>query len=247
VHSSLFGAVAKHDHGQVAVIGKRLQQRWQRFWMRRAGLSHWGRVATRLASWGAPQYKARSSLARLSPAGYISVDAVVQHTDLRLGKHVFIGDRVTIYRTDSGGSVELGDKVQLYSDIFIETTFGGSVRLGAQTHVQPRCHFVAGKAAIIVGDRVEIAAGCAFYPFNHGMAPGTPIRRQPLESKGDIIIGDDVWLGYGVVVLDGVRIGDGAVIGAGSVVTRDIPANAVAAGAPARVLRMRDKASDADA
>jgi acetyltransferase-like isoleucine patch superfamily enzyme len=58
-------------------------------------------------------------------------------------------------------------------------------------------------------------------------------------SRGDILIEDDAWIGFGVIVLDGVHIGSGAVIGAGSVVTRDIPANAIAAGIPAKVIRMR--------
>jgi acetyltransferase-like isoleucine patch superfamily enzyme len=54
------------------------------------------------------------------------------------------------------------------------------------------------------------------------------------------VIGDHAWLGFGVVVLDGVRIGHGAVIGANAVVTSDIPDGAVAAGNPARVVKMRD-------
>lgn len=57
--------------------------------------------------------------------------------------------------------------------------------------------------------------------------------------NGPIIIEDDVWLGYGVIVLSGVRIGRGAIIGAGSVVTKDVPAGAIAVGMPARVMRMR--------
>ena len=71
------------------------------------------------------------------------------------------------------------------------------------------------------------------------MKPGHAIREQPLVSKGDIVIEDDVWLGYGVIVLNGVHIGSGAVIGAGSVVTRDIPPNAIAMGIPARVVNTR--------
>lgn len=219
---------------------ERLRSKWTRFWMRRSGLSMWGRVATRLAILTAPPYKARCALARYHPQGYVSPSAIIYHDALRRGQHVFIGDRVCISRTPSGGPVELDDKVHLYSDINIETTFGGSVRIGAGSHIQPRCHFVAGKAAILIGERTEIAAGCAFYPFNHGMAPDKAVREQPLESKGDIVVGNDVWLGYGVIVLDGVRIGDGAVIGAGSVVTRDIPANAIAVGSPARVIKMRE-------
>jgi acetyltransferase-like isoleucine patch superfamily enzyme len=71
------------------------------------------------------------------------------------------------------------------------------------------------------------------------MADGLPIRRQPLHSKGGIVIEDDVWLGVGVIVLDGVRIGRGAVVGAGAVVTKDLPPNSISSGAPARVVKMR--------
>ncbi|UGT64098.1 CatB-related O-acetyltransferase [Nocardia asteroides] len=60
-----------------------------------------------------------------------------------------------------------------------------------------------------------------------------------LPNRGDTVLGNDVWLGYGVTVMPGVRIGNGAIVAAGSVVTRDIPDYAVAGGNPARVLRMR--------
>jgi acetyltransferase-like isoleucine patch superfamily enzyme len=69
-------------------------------------------------------------------------------------------------------------------------------------------------------------------------------RTLPITDKGEAetrttIIGNDVWIGCGVVVRDGVTIGDGAVIGANAMVTRDVPPYAVVAGAPARVIRMR--------
>ncbi len=89
---------------------------------------------------------------------------------------------------------------------------------------------------------MQIAPGCAFYPYNHGTVADRPIAKQPLTSKGDIVVGDGAWLGFGVVVLDGVRIGEGAVIGAGSVVTRSVPAMAVAAGNPARLVGRRPAA-----
>jgi len=183
----------------------------------------------------------------MAPGGYIATSAAIQHSDLRLGDNVFIGDRVTIYRTGDGGPVELEDRVALYSDIIIETCSGGTVSIGEETHVQPRCSITGCKGSVIIGKRVEIASNCAFYPYNHAIEIDRRIRDQPLITRGDIVIEDDAWLGYGVIVLDGVRIGSGAVIGAGSVVTRDIPANAIAVGAPARVVKMRGAHSDGPA
>ena len=140
----------------------------------------------------------------------------------------------------------MGDRVMLFNEIIIETVEGGSLFIGADTAIQPRCHFTTAVAPIHIGKDVQIAPQCAFYSYDHGIAPGQLIRDQPLQSKGPIIIEDDVWLGFGVIVLSGVRIGKGAVIGAGSVVTCDVPDGAVAAGSPARVVKMRDELSKAE-
>ena len=70
-------------------------------------------------------------------------------------------------------------------------------------------------------------------------SPAVSSSGTTLNTKGGIVIDDDALLSYGVIVLSGVRIGKGAVIGAGSVVTRDVPDGAIAAGVPARVIRMR--------
>jgi len=93
---------------------------------------------------------------------------------------------------------------------------------------------------IVLGDRVKIAGQCmlAGYP-GHPLAAEARARGLPDDEDqvGDVIIENDVWLGTGVKVLAGVHIGRGAVIAAGSVVTRDIPANVLAAGVPARPVR----------
>ena len=79
---------------------------------------------------------------------------------------------------------------------------------------------------------------------------GVPIRegkwvgRFPEELSQPVLIGSDVWIGYGATVLSGVTIGDSTVIGAGSVVTKDIPSNSIAAGNPARVLNARFSPTD---
>lgn len=218
---------------------RKLRRKWARFWMRWAGLNRFGRFATRLATWGAPPYKARINMAQYHPLGYLSPEATIHHKALQRSKNVFIGNDVIIFQNSGGGSVTLHEGVHLYGNTIIETSAGGEVVLGAETHVQPRCQFSAYLGSIRIGQRVEIAPQCSFYPYNHGTVAEQPVRMQPLESKGDIIIGDDAWLGVGVIVLDGVKIGAGAVIGAGSVVTRDIPDYAIAMGVPAQVVKMR--------
>jgi acetyltransferase-like isoleucine patch superfamily enzyme len=229
------------NNGLAARAGKRIHWIWVNFWLRRAGWSWFGRVAGRLAAIGYPPYKGRLELARIQPKGFVSPNATIHHGDLRLGSHVFIGERVVIYQHEGGGPVELGDRVMLFDEIIVEVVSGGSLMIGADTAIQPRCHFTSAITPIRIGKGVQIAPQCAFYSYDHGIAPGELIRNQPLQSKGPIAIEDDVWIGFGVIVLSGVRIGKGAVIGAGSVVTRDVPEGAVATGSPARVVKMRSE------
>ena len=108
------------------------------------------------------------------------------------------------------------------------------------------CVLVAAVQPITIGRRAEIASYCAFFSYDHGIAPGREIFGQPLVSKGPISIGEDAWLGTGVTVLSGVTIGRGAVVAAGSVVAGDIPDYAIAAGSPARVIKYRGGDAPAD-
>ena len=212
---------------------------WARFWMRFGGTGPLGRSATRLAALSVPPYLGRHGLARLSPRGYISPSAMIYGTDVSLGPNVFLDDRVLIYQGWEGGPVILADRVHIYRDTIIQTGSGGSVAIGAGTHIQPRCQFSAYKASIQIGIGVQIAPNCSFFPYNHGIAPEQLIRKQPLQTKGRIVVENDAWLGVGVTVLDGVRIGSGAVVGAGAVVTHDIPDGGIATGVPARVVKIR--------
>jgi acetyltransferase-like isoleucine patch superfamily enzyme len=220
-------------------LRQRARQTWVAFWMARAGRSRIGRLAYRFGAILSPPYKARVGLAHRFPAGYIAPSTHLSHRNLQIGQHVFIGDQVVIDQRHNAGPVVLGDYVELHRDVIIENGAGGRLSIGERTGVQPRCQFSAYVAPIEIGRRVQIAPACAFYPYDHGMQAGRSMSDLPLTSKGPIIIEDEAWLGYGVIVLSGVRIGSGAVIGAGSVVVRDIPAGAIAVGNPARVVRMR--------
>jgi acetyltransferase-like isoleucine patch superfamily enzyme len=178
-------------------------------------------------------------MARLDPKGYISPNASIYHNDLLLDKNVFIGDRVNIYKAKKGGSVKIGKGSFIHQDTIIETGYDGNLTIGANTHIQPRCQFSAYLGSIFIGNDVQIAPNCAFYPYGHNFATNELIKKQPLETKGDIIIEDDAWLGVGVIVLENVSVGKGSVIGAGAVVTHDIPELSIAVGNPARVIKHR--------
>jgi acetyltransferase-like isoleucine patch superfamily enzyme len=175
----------------------------------------------------------------MNPKGYVSPRATIHHSKLLRSPGVFIDDRVLIYQDLNGGRVELARNVQIYRDTIIQTGAGGSFSIGSRSTIQPRCQLSAYKGRIQIGEDVQIAPNCSFYPYDHNVRPGELIKNQPLQTKGGIVVEDDVWLGVGVIVLDGVRVSRGAVVGAGSVVTKDIPEEAIAVGSPARVVKSR--------
>jgi maltose O-acetyltransferase len=90
-------------------------------------------------------------------------------------------------------------------------------------------------ATVTIGDDVQIGPNVQLLTAWHPVEPGP--RRDKWEAASPIVIGDNVWLGGGVIVLPGVTIGENTVVGAGAVVTRDLPPNVVAVGNPARVIR----------
>ncbi len=114
----------------------------------------------------------------------------------------------------------------------------GCVEIGAKTVIGQECTISAFQR-VRIGEQCVIADRAMFIDFDHNVTdPEQPIRLQGIYKR-DVVVGSNVWIGYGSQILRGVTVGDNAVVGASSVVTRDIPANAVVAGAPARVVRMR--------
>jgi acetyltransferase-like isoleucine patch superfamily enzyme len=212
--------------------------------MRVAGIRYCRRVGTRLAVLWFPPYVGRSVLATLNRRGFIAPGATLAGSNLRLGSHVLIDDEVVIHQHDTGQGIEIGDRVRIDNDTYVRCHTGGSVTIGTDTHIHRGCEIIAGVVPIEIGCGVQIAARCAVYSYDHGMDPNEPIANQPLQTKGPITIADEAWLGYGVIVLSGVRIGAGAVVGAGAIVTHDVPAGAIAAGVPARVIGTRTRRVD---
>lgn len=116
----------------------------------------------------------------------------------------------------------------------VHVDYGENLHVGARTFINFNL-IALDVAPITIGEDCQIGPNVQLLTPSHPVEPQA--RRDKLESARPISIGDNVWLGGGVIVCPGVTIGDNSVIGAGSVVTRDIPANVVAVGNPARVLR----------
>jgi acetyltransferase-like isoleucine patch superfamily enzyme len=145
------------------------------------------------------------------------------------GLEIEIGKRG---RVDFGGFVWIGDRTKV-------RCHEGLVEIGSKTVMGQECTVTAYQH-IRIGEQCVIADKAMFIDFDHGVVEvERPIRRQGIYKR-DVEVGSNVWIGYGACVLRGVRVGDNAVIGTNSVVTKDVPANAVVGGIPARVLRMRD-------
>jgi len=112
--------------------------------------------------------------------------------------------------------------------------YGFSIRVGARTFVNYGL-VALDVASIAIGDDVQIGPNVQLLTPTHPIDPD--MRKAKWEAAEPIAIGGNAWLGGGVIVLPGVTIGENTVVGAGSIVTKDLPANVVAAGNPARVVR----------
>ncbi len=114
----------------------------------------------------------------------------------------------------------------------------GEVTIGAKSVLGQDCT-ISAYQRVSIGRECIIADRVMMIDFDHGVAETErPIREQGIYKR-DVLVGHNVWIGYGACLLRGVTVGDNAVIGTSAVLTADVPANAVVAGIPARVIRMR--------
>jgi acetyltransferase-like isoleucine patch superfamily enzyme len=135
------------------------------------------------------------------------------------------------------GRLEVGPHTLLEPYVWITAPGNARIRIGGGTFLNIGV-MVAAVDLVEIGDHCMFANGCFVTDANHRFDdPSKPVPWQGFTSKGPTRIGDNVWCGAHVVVTSGVTIGERSVIGANSVVTEDIPAFSIAAGAPARVLR----------
>ena len=140
---------------------------------------------------------------------------IARKGSIRFGRFVWIGD---------------GTKIRCHE---------GVVEIGSKTVMGQECT-ISAYQRVRIGEECVIADRAMFIDFDHGVVEvERPIRVQGIYKR-DVEVGSNVWIGYGACVLRGVSVGDNSIVGTNSVVTRDVPANAVVAGIPARVIRMRE-------
>ncbi|GAB6011240.1 acyltransferase [Viscerimonas tarda] len=143
---------------------------------------------------------------------------------ISIGKNVGIGARAIITAWDE----------------FEEDKFSPQITIGNNVNIGEDCHITAINK-IEIGDNVLMGKKVTITDNAHGKTEyallSIPPQKRPLYSKGPVVIEDGVWIGDKATILAGVHIGKNTIIGSNAVVTRDIPANCVAGGIPARVIK----------
>jgi acetyltransferase-like isoleucine patch superfamily enzyme len=156
---------------------------------------------------------------------------------LKLDGLAFVGPACSL-EVGRRGTLELGRWAWLGHGCKLRA-HEGVISIGAKTVLGQECTISAFQH-VSIGRECVVADRVMLIDFDHGMVEvDRPIRLQGIYKR-DVRVGNNVWIGYGACILRGVTVGDNAVIGTNAVVTRDVPANAVVGGVPARLIRMRE-------
>jgi acetyltransferase-like isoleucine patch superfamily enzyme len=132
-------------------------------------------------------------------------------------------------------AITMGRNLFLYRDLYLETQAHGFIHIGDDVVLSRGVHLVA-FAGITIGAGSMIGEYASIRDANHCFGEGVMIRNSG-HAAAPVKIGSNVWIGRGACILSGIEIGDGAVVAANAVVTRNVPAQALVGGVPARILR----------
>lgn len=158
--------------------------------------------------------------------------------DIKIGENVSIFGDIDLRNRESG-KIIICDNVSIDTNSRFVAANNAVLHVGNGSKLGPYSIFNCGED-ITIGENSIFGGFCYLQSSNHGIKLGELIKDQN-HTYGKIFVGNGVWMGAHVKVLAGVNIGDGAVIGANAVVTKDVPSNAIAVGAPARVISYRIK------
>ena len=176
-----------------------------------------------------------------SGGGVVSFRARVEgsRSNIVVEEGAFVCEHAWLVISSDRGALRVGGgtSIRPYAQLLAD---GGFVKIGRGCTVNSFC-ILNGAGGLTIGDYVMIGAQTTIIAGNHSFDdPSRSIHDQDAEgTREGIVIADDVWMGYGVRIMDGVRVGAHSVLAAGAVITRDVPENAIVAGVPGKVLRMR--------
>lgn len=153
---------------------------------------------------------------------------------ITLGKKVLIDDFVTLDVRGDGSGITLGNFVCVGRNSIIAAK-GGMITIADGTNIGSSCR-IASQSGISIGESSLIAAYCYIGPGNHQQDGDQPLISSSMDLRGGVTIGSHVWVGARATILDGVTIGDRAIVGAHSLVRENVPAGAIVAGTPAKII-----------
>jgi acetyltransferase-like isoleucine patch superfamily enzyme len=158
--------------------------------------------------------------------------------NISLGDKLLLDDYSVLDVHGEGGKISIGDCVSVgrFSTLAAK---GGQISIGNGVNIGSYCR-LATQSRLEIGESVLVAAYAYIGPGNHQIGDDdTPLIAREMEIKGGVKIGAHAWIGARATILDGVTIGEGAIVGAHSLVRDDVPAGAIVAGTPAKVIKSR--------
>ena len=115
-----------------------------------------------------------------------------------------------------------------------------NISFGEHVYVGPKAYWY-GQGTITIGDNVIIGPKSSIWTVNHNYDSKVSLPYDEIDFYREVVVQDNVWIGYGVMITPGVVIGEGAVVAMGSVVVKNVPALAIVGGNPAKVIKQRNK------
>ena len=177
----------------------------------------------------------------VEPGAVVSFRAKIEgHAkNIRVRKGARVRELAWLNCMDAGSSIEIGEGVLIMPYAKLVAGFNGKLTIGRGCTIHSFDVLYGFTGGLTLGEEVRTGTNVTMISANHNFDDLTrDIHKQGYSSKG-VTIGDNVWIGAGVIILDGVTIGSNTVLGAGTVVTKSMPSDSVCVGVPARVARRR--------
>jgi acetyltransferase-like isoleucine patch superfamily enzyme len=205
-------------------------------------IRHWIRVEVQAALEREKALVIAEDPIRVHQRTAAQADASLRAAANLVGQHVMVGRDVVLWGGVFSGGVglELHDHVRIYDYcrlVIDQLSPVSGIVLEERVAMNFGC-YLEGSGGVRIGKRTILGPNVVIVSSGHRIDPDTPVQESG-KDFGAVSIGEDVWIGANAVITKGVTIGDRAVVGAGAIVTRLVPADAIVAGNPARVLRSK--------